>query len=208
MVTLDHNIRLVSLQFSFSNPGVIPASVKRLERETADEMIKRKSQKTGILVIQPVENVSLVEFLHDLEKVGFEMVDAFYKERIDRKDPRGNRTYHMVRFLFARHEFVNISDVFKKAQRVVRDELKSICEVAMWRVRVFSNPFYKNGEQIPNQRALSINLEARKPLFAPDGKPITIWQKDGDGWRIGEAPVPIQADFQLRIIDDTIGFFK
>jgi hypothetical protein len=175
VVALNGTVRLVALQFSFSNPDAIPATVKCQDRETQEERVVRKSHSSGVMVIDPTEKCSLVEFLGELEASGYEMVDAFYKERIDAKDPRGKRSYHMVRFLFARREFVELSDEFKKVRDIIRTELRSICETAMWRVRSFSNPFYKNGEEISDQRVVSVNLEARTPLFRPDGQPVTVW---------------------------------
>lgn len=204
MVALNGSVRLVAIQFSFSNPDVIPSSVKRLNRETQEERVERKNHSSGVVVIEPTEKCSSVEFLGELEAAGYEMVDAFYKERIDPKDPRGKRTYHMVRFLFARHKFVELSDEFKKVRDVIRAELRSICESAMWRVRSFSNPFYKNGEEIPDQRTVSINLEVRQPLFRPDGQPVTVWQKDENGERVGDAPLPLKASYCLHIVDDAI----
>jgi len=204
MVALDSTVRLVALQFSFSNPDVIPTTVKCQDRETPEERVERKNYLGGIMVIEPTEKCSLVEFLKELEAAEYEMVDAFYKERIDAKDPRGKRTYHMVRFLFARCEFAELSDEFKEMRDVSRAELQSICEAAMWRVRSFSNRFYKNGEEIPNQRAVNINLEVRQPFFRPDGQPVTVWQKDENGKRVGDAPLPIKADHCLRIVDDAV----
>lgn len=204
MVALNGTVRLVALQFSFSNPDAIPATVKRQDRETPEERVERKNHSSGVMVIEPTEKCSLVEFLGELEAAGYEMVDAFYKERIDAKDPRGKRSYHMVRFLFARREFVDLSDEFKKVRDTIRAELRSICEAAMWRVRSFSNPFYKNGEEIPDQRAVSVNLEARQPLFRPDGQPVTVWQKDENGKRVGDAPLPLKADYSLRIVGDAV----
>jgi hypothetical protein len=203
MVALN-GTRLVALQFSFSNPDVIPPTVKRLGRETPEERVLRKSRASGVMVIEPTERCSLVELLGELEAAGYEMVDAFYQERIDAKDPRGKRTYHMVRFLFAHREFVELSDEFKKTRDIIRAELRSMCESAMWRVRAFSNPFYKNGEEIPDQHAVSINLEARQPLFRPDGQPVTVWQKDENGKKVGGAPRPIKPDYCLRIVGDAI----
>ncbi len=203
MVALN-GVRLVTLQFSFSNPDVIPMTVKRQYRETPEERAERKSHSSGIMVIEPAEKCSLVEFLGELEAAGYEMVDALYKERIDGKDLCGKRTYHMVRFLFARREFVELSDEFKKVRDVIRAELRNICEAAMWRIRSFSNPFYKNGEEIPDQRAVSINLEARQPLFHPDGRPVTMWQKDENGKRLGDAPRPLTANRCLLISDNVI----
>lgn len=110
----------------------------------------------------------------------------------------------MVLFLFARREFVELSDEFKKVRDIIRTELRSICEATMWRVRSFSNPLYKNGEEIPDQRAVSINLEARQPLFRPDGQPVTVWQNDENGKRVGDAPLPIKADYCLRIVGGAV----
>jgi len=204
VVALDGTVRLVALQFSFSNPDAIPASVKRLNLETQEERMERKNHSSGVMVIEPTEKCSLAEFLGELEAAGYEMVDGFYKERIDAKDPRGKRTYHMVRFLFARREFVELSDEFKKVRDTIRAELLSICETAMWRVRSFSNPFYQNGEEIPDQRAVSVNLEARQPLFRPDGQPVTVWQKDENGKRVGDAPLPLKGDYCLHIVGDAV----
>jgi hypothetical protein len=204
VVALNGTVRLVALQFSFSNSDAIPVSVKHLDRETQEERMERKSYLSGVMVIKPTEKCFLAEFLVELEAAGYEMVDAFYKERIDGKDPRGKRTYHTVRFLFARREFAELSDEFKKVRHTVRVELMSICESAMWRIRSFLNPFYKNGEEISDQRAVSINLEVRQPLFRPDGQPVTMWQKDEKGRRVGDAPLPIMADYCLRIVNDAI----
>lgn len=203
-MVLNDSVRLVMLQFNFSNPDAIPPSVKRLDKETQQEHVERKGRASGVMVIAPTERCSLVECLGQLETAGYEMVDALYKERIDQKDPRRNRTYHMVRFTFARHEFADVSDEFEEVRDAIRADLQTICEKAMWRVRAFNNPFYANGEEVADQRSLSINLEARQPLFQPDGTPVKVWQKDTDGRRVGEAPLPLKADYCLRIVGDAV----
>ena len=202
MIALNSSVRMVTLQFSFSNPDAVPQTVKRSEQETPDERNERKSHSSGVMVIKPTERCSIAEFLGELEAAGYEIVDAFYKERINAKDPHRERVYHMVRFLFARRELVNLSDEFKKMRDNVRIALSEMCRVALWRVRVFSNPFYKNGEEILDQRAVIINLEARKPLFHPDGQPVIVWQKDKNGERVGDAPLPLKPDYYLRIVGD------
>jgi hypothetical protein len=195
------NARLVvMLQFSFSNPDVVPAVAKRMAQETPEEQVKRKSYSNGVVLIEPTERCSLAKLLGELEAAGYEMVDAFYKKRIDAKDPHGKRMYHMSRFLFARREFVELSDEFKKVREAIRTELRSICESAMWRVRSFSNPFYKNGVEIPNQRAVSINLEGRRPLFNSAGNRLKVWQRNTLSEKVGTAPLPIQPTHELRII--------
>ena len=206
MVALN-GVRLVAFQFSFSNPNIVPHSLKQLERkgETLEEQNERKAREgSGSMIIKPTENCSLVQFLDNLKGAGYEMVDAFYQSRIDPKDPRGRRMYHMMRFLFVRHEDVDISDEFKKVRNVIGAELREICTQALWRVRAFRNPFFKGGEEISGQRALSVNLEARKPLFYPDGQPITVWQKDEKGYRVGDKPQAIKPDYCLHIKDDAV----
>ena len=205
MVTLNGNVPIVMLQFSFSNCKAIPISVKRLNRESKEERVQRKIHPSnGVMVIEPTEKCSLAEFLGDLEAAGYELVDGFYKERIDAKDPGNKRTYHMVRFFFARREFAELFDESRTVRDNIRIELQNMCEGALWRVRSFSNPFYGKGEEIFNQCAMSINLEARQPLFRPDGQPVTVWQKDENGKRVGEAPLPLKADYRLRILGDVV----
>lgn len=204
MATLDASVRLVTLQFSFSNPEAIPAGVKQRAQETVQERVERKSRTSGMMVMEPTKDVSLTEFLGELEAAGYEMVDAFCKERLDAKDPRGRRTYHMVRFIFARHEFVNISEEFRKIRESIRAEIQEMCQAAFWRVRMFLNPFYQNGEETADQRVLSINLEARQPRFLPNGQPVTLWQKDENGRRVGNSPLPIQPDHHLRLVNNAV----
>src|SRR5665647_3838956 len=103
----------------------------------------------------------------------------------------------MVRFLFAHHEFAQPSDKFKNVRDFVRVEFQRICRSALWRTRLFSNPFYQHGAEILGQRSVSINLEARQPLFHPDGQPIKMWQKDERGRRVGESPLSLKPDYYL-----------
>lgn len=204
MATLDASVRLVTLQFSFSNPEAIPAGVKQRAQETIEERVERKSRSSGTMVMEPTENCSVAEFIDELGAAGYELVDAFCKERLDAKDPRGQRTYHTARFVFARHEFVNISEEFKKVQGAIQAEIQEMCRAAFWRVRMFLNPFYQNGEEIADQHALSINLESRKPRFLPNGQPVLVWQKDEHGRRVGDSPLPLQPSHHLRLVQNAV----
>lgn len=196
--------RWIALQFSFSNQNVIPSGIRNLERETGDGREERKNHCTGTQVVEPILNCDLANFPANLEAAGYELVGAHCQERIDAKGRIGK--YWMVRFVFVRREFVIPSDEFRKVRGIVRLGLMEMCRVAMWRVRIFSNPFFQNGEEVSGQRAISINMEARRPLYCPDGQPVTVWQKDEYGDRVGDAPLPIQPDFHLRLQDGKISF--
>lgn len=210
MVRLDSSVRLIVVQFSCSNSDAIPKGVmRRAERETPKEGRERRKRSSGYLVIEPTENCSLIEFRRGLEAVDYRLVDAFYQERPKPKDSRGKEMYHIARFLFARNEFVaDLSDEFTGACDKIRAALSWMYLRAMWRVRVFSNPFYEQGKEIPGQRVLSINLEARKPFFRPDGNPVTVWQKDESDKRLDDAPLPLKAEHRLLVMDNVIKLVK
>lgn len=203
MVTLDGSVRLVGMQFSFSNINIVPESLKKRELESLEERNERKTREgSGEMVITLTENSSLAEFLNDLEVAGYELVDTFYQPRVHPKNPR--IIYHMMRFLFARHEYADPSEEFKGVRNAISAELLKICEQAMWRVRAYLNPFFTDNEQIPGYHALSINLKGRKPLFLPDGQPVVVWQKDKEGNRVGDAPLSLRPDYHLRIDTNAI----
>lgn len=196
MVALDHSIRMISLQFSFSNPKLVPESIQRLEHETLQKRTEREGAIPGQLMIKPVMGCSISRVVDELEASGYILADALYKPRIVHN--RAKKTYHMVRFLFVRQEFAEISDFFRAKREDILHDLAIICRDAMWRVRCYKNHFFLRGEMIKGQYFLSINLEARQPLFLPDGQPVRVWQKDEDGQRIGEAPQPVKPAFILR----------
>jgi hypothetical protein len=50
-------------------------------------------------------------------------------------------------------------------------ELQEIVQLALWRIRMYKNPHFSKGVAIVGQKALSINLEVRRPLYTPDGRP-------------------------------------
>ena len=139
------NARLVMLQFSFSNPGVIPAAVKKLENEAPEEWFARKARYgTSAYLIEPVENVSLSKLLAGVEQAGYQLTDAFYRPRLDQKE----RTYHTARFVFCRPEHANPCPELAEKRELIRSELGKMCEQAAWRVRAYLNPFFQKGEEV------------------------------------------------------------
>ena len=201
---LNDNIPMISLQFSFNNPEVIPVLVGHRSNETTEERVVRKNHTSGQLVIEPTEKCSITTVFTGVESTGYELVDAFHQERIDPKDPTGKRRYHMVRFQFARSETAQISDEFRAIRDQIHYELQDICGNAHWRVRAFLNPLYRNGEEVQGKNAVSINFEARSPLFRPDGTPVLVWQKDEGGNRFGNAPVPPKANRDLVVVNGEV----
>ena len=204
MIALDRSVRLVGVQFGFSNPKLIPASMRCLKPETSDEREKRKTSSQEAHVLGPITNVSVVVFLHDLESSGFTLVNAYCKTCVDSKYHDRRKAYHRARFIFARPEHAIIPDVFKEHRDQVRRELYAFSRSAAWLVRVFLYPFQQNGQPSPDQTVLNFSLVNRIPLYQSNGQHIMVWQKDGSDMRIGAAPVPLRPKACLRIVSGTI----
>ena len=116
-------------------------------------------------------------------------MEALYQKRHDPKNPA--KPYHMVRFVFAKKEFSKPEESFEKKKNLLEEEFLFLCRTSLWRVRGFSNPYFENEKEIEGMRAISVNAEARVPLFYPDGKPVLVRDKDANGNKIGEKSHPI-----------------
>jgi len=203
MAGLDlDSARLAIVQFSLHNWNIIPPFLLNTKRgiETLFEQQERKERHTGVALFDPVENVSIVKFLRDnLQGSGFELVNEFCQPRLDLKDGAGKRTYPMVRFEFVPGKYVtNLNEEFMAKRELLLGGLYTMVTEAAWRVRAYENKFYGNGQVVPGEKALSINLDVRVPLFE-DGRPRLVWKKGPNGERIGDAPVPLKPAFSFCV---------
>jgi hypothetical protein len=196
---LGKNVRVVSLQFSFSNARFIPEGIRRVSSETDEERISRKTvtEAQGVLCIPPSEKCSVAGIEDTLNRYKYFLCDAFTKSR----QANNGAYYQMVRFIFVYDKYV---ESFPSIQERLDMEagLKKLSEEAMWRLRAFDNPYFRD-PSFGTDRAYSINLEVREPLFE-GGQPRTIWPKDQNGQRTGEPKVALKPDHQLVIADGSI----
>ena len=207
VIPLDWTTRLVFFQFSFSNPKLVPASVRRLEQETREQSKERAARKTnkdnGVReIIPPTTNVTLFTTFDfdDMGAQGYELVDAFYQPRV-RSD---GTVYHAVRYTFCRQSFVNdLNGEFLQARPWILAELQELC-LALWRVRASLCPFFENDTPIHGQSVVSVNMELRVPMFGPDGRQLTGWKTDPSGRKIGNAPALIWPEHELVVRDWTL----
>lgn len=197
---LNGTVRLVMLQFSFSNVRALPAGLFEKEQETLDELTARRSGVKGVQFIEPIQDVSLFQFLLDLVKAGYVLVDAFFQMR---SSARGQQ-YPVVRFIFAAKESARRDGEFARHKQNAENALLQMCQEAMWRVRAFLNPFFKDGLLVDGQHAISINLEARNPLLDGEGNPLMRWEKDENGEKVGDKPFPLEPKLFLHIDDGNI----
>lgn len=194
-IVLSDEVRMVVLQLSFTNANALPLWVRDAEAEKVQAAKARKARHTGRLVVSPVERVSLAELARGLEAAGYKLVDAFKQCRVD---PQKMQSYWSVRFVFALERLEDFDH-----RNAIRGELQKLLDQAYWRVRIFLNPFYQNGEEVPGYQALSVNLEARVPVLDRNGKSILARERNAQSNKAGE-PVPLSPDFEALVHDNMI----
>lgn len=191
-----NDVRIISVQFSFSNPKVVLSALKQRKDETVQENARRRLKNEhgdGYVIIKPTENCSLSKLPDELRMTGYKLVDAFEQKR-----PKSGRPYRIARFLFSREEQAAKLEFERKMRKDVACFIY-LCNSALWRAKAFSNLFYGDGGAPTGERVVNIVLGTRQPLFHPDGTPVTVWQKGEDGERVGDGPRPLSAEYYLRI---------
>lgn len=161
---LDKSVRIVMLQFSFSDLDAIPSTVKSLARSPVVYDASQKKKRTGTVIFSDIENCLLSSFMLELEKNNYEITSAFCQKRTSVKKPLPDIVNHIVRFCFARHEHVNISENFRQIRPALRTELQWICDSALWKLDLYRNPFYWEKGEDRNFFTISVDLKNRQPL--------------------------------------------
>lgn len=200
--------KLLVIQFAFSNPAAIPAQLRNafLDEKTVDDEEKRFIRSnlggSGITAIEATKNVSLAEFVGSIKEAGWTLVAYNHEIRPNLKDPRGKTFYHALRFVFAREDTADAR--MKELQPMFLGVLRVIAEEAMWTATTYQNPFYQKKEAVPGATHIVVNAVGRQPYCDGDGTPRTEWQKDSEGNRVGEKPLPIKPAKKLAYSDETI----
>jgi hypothetical protein len=167
------------MQFSFSNQEHVPISIKDLKRESLERTVERsernKHANSGSVQLWDAEKHATADTLISKLPVGLVdanliLVNAMYQERNNVN--HDGTTYHTVVFFWSPEQFATPDDMFlRRFMPIAFAELQGICDLALWRVRAFRNPYYENGAIVPGHMSYSLNLEVRSPLFDLDGKP-------------------------------------
>jgi len=196
---LDQRARLLKMQFSFSNPSIISPLIPCFADETVSSHVVRKQARAGRRIIDPVKNVNIAGFVHDLEHANWRLCNARRQKRVNiGVDKRSKiRHYHMVRFIFAPTDSVFIASDLVDSIADIRANLLEICKTSLWRVRAY-DMLYCGENASPDDRMISINFELRVPLVDSDGQEIRQWRRGQRGGQLGRSPVPIQPQFELR----------
>lgn len=172
--------RMITLQFSFPNDDAVPIGLRSMKSETEEMATARRNgckSPAGVDLLNGAypEKTNLVDFPISIVRNGYVLVNALYQSRRDQHD--SSKTYHMIRFAFARKNFEDLSDErlqkFLPYRGLMLAELQEVCSLAFWRVRLFRNQYYREGNPT-GHNAISINLEGRRPLFERDNPNLVV----------------------------------
>lgn len=187
--------KVVALQFRFPKASAIPQFLWQMVRKVSRH--GKPASATGTRVISPTEGTSAIAVLEDLDALKYTMVDAICEER--RNEGGADGVHYVIRFVFAAPSSgMKPSLTFVRRQSIIRRELQEIAESALWRVKAFANPFMQGGYVVDGATAANIVFDGRQPFVQGDGQPVTVWQRDATGERIGDAPIPLAPRFHLR----------
>lgn len=196
MVKIDISAQLVLVQFTLANAGALPAHLRQRTQTQA-----RTAGAAGTEIVPEGEKTSLAEVPAQLEALGFELVDGHFEVK-----PRERRHAWKVQYAFARKgSGREPHPQFAPLREAAQAELNMLMNDAFWRVRVFLNPLFHTGQPVEGKSAICIEADSRLARLHPNGSPVTVWQRDAAGEKVGEAPLPLAPERILRIADSDLG---
>lgn len=197
-------VQMVLIQINAQNPDALPHAVRFQEQERPLEAAARRDRNetraNGRQVVPPTPDCSLADFLGQIHAAGFTIIDAFRQRRLHQNK---SGVYHTCRFTLVRRSSADAQSTDPTGYSLAdaHDGLARVLVEGLYQVRIYLNPvFDKDHQPIPGAFCLSINLDARRPLYYPDGKRITIWEKV-NGRKV---KVPLEGRARLACANNTI----
>lgn len=175
--------RVITLQFSFNNPFIIPWDLNSLDQESLVQSAQRKQQsEKGSMSHNLMPGSKNNKFqdtkiddklVVNLVNRGYELISLKYQER---QQTSGYGTYHMTRYTFAHRNYIEhdseIIQEIKPRRGVVLAQLYDFIQLAYWQIRAYRNPYFDNGEVVEDQKAISLNFDGRTPIL--DGSELPL----------------------------------
>ncbi|MCF6276848.1 MAG: hypothetical protein L3J07_03315 [Candidatus Magasanikbacteria bacterium] len=202
--TLGENIPMMMVVIRVSNPECIPKCILESTKQPKKEKISK-----GVEFISPQKNGEAqvgAHLLHqDINASGYKIVRACWEQKLNEHD----KLYYLVRFEFVRNELLR--EKMEELEEVIK-ALETMLNSALWKVRVFRNPYFKNGEIQRGNSTISLNLNSRTPLhkenwiFDPELqkmvfkkiKPTMRWEKNKKGEKIKKIPLTAKERLVIR----------
>jgi len=192
LTTVNAKDREISLQFSFTSQEKIPQFLEDLPEEDMTGAMARKQlneKGTGVDLTGGKFREKMVDVRSlpaGLSQMNYELVGAWKQERKQTKEGWGKgKSYWMIRFRFRHKDYLDeyrakMGATPEAAETAWQEmvakrpillcELVTICSLAFWQVRAWRNPWYQDGQLLPDVYNISLNFEGRQPLYEYEPK--------------------------------------
>ncbi len=202
---LGSEVRVVQLNLRTNIGGQLPVQAWNNSEWIGDKNAAKANastqQETGERFIAQSERATIfVGFSEALKRSGYTLVHVG-KRIVNTED---GKTQYVLRYTFGcvTREEKHLRRLGEELSR----ELEVYAAEALWNVQAFRNPYYRDGMEVEGQRVITIDINARKPLFEmKEGKQesVMVWSggRDKMGKGVGEK-VPLAAKLFLDVSDE------
>lgn len=184
--------KTLSLRALLPNVGI---PLRRILQKSVQSASKPDA---GTLLLEETGDFSPRTLLSDLTQSGYVLINTRCEAWMSRK-----RSLYAVLFVFAHrdNDASIVSPWFSQMREDLEHELDRALQNAIWqRVRIFSNPIFDAGVEIPGIRSATIVLDQRQSLHQPNGEPVMIFPTEDD------LPIPITPAHLIRFTNSTLYF--
>jgi len=186
ILSITKGVNKLLIRFTVSNPKYVPRFLRIPEVNGNG----RTRQIPGKVILEQLEKCSFANLISQLNVAGFTLVDAMHQRKagVDYGKP-----FSVISFVFVKEELAEIAPEDVPYIRVADDALVELLKGSAWRTKAYKNV-------VEDGLAVSINLGARFSLLKPNGSPVMVWQKNGNGNKDTRLPkIPIQPDHKIQL---------
>lgn len=158
---LDPSLRLLVIEFSFTNGDLLRPFVPYRDRST-----RRNKKNTGQKIFEKIPNICGDQFPGDLADSGFVLVDAW---QFSQSQGATRRDRHTLRFTFAPSNHSCVSEEFSVIQQRCWKLFSDMLKGVTWTASGYVNPFYRDQKEVPGCATIALNFSMRDPLDPVSG---------------------------------------
>ena len=193
----------IVIQMKLQAKYPLSASTRRAVKKAEAPKVAPTRPAGKLILEEKVVSFSPLPLIADFKKSGYRMIALSVEERGTR-----NSTHYMVRATFGlMSEGAVVSASFLALRDVYERDFTELLKRSIWsQLQAFENPVFEQGAVVERRYWVSVVLEGRKALWQPDGTLVTVWAKDANDERIGDAPLPLKPSYWLRLRGDYLEF--
>jgi hypothetical protein len=163
-ISILSSVQMLLIQFNLPLKKIIPFFV----RENKEKMMEIGKDLAGENTYSSRGKISIRSIWDEALRLGFKLVDVYYRELTDKKDL--SKTFYTVYFMFGRGNDATVSEDVKKNHDAARTMLFNLSKGSIWRMKAFLNPLIVEGSEIAGKKAVSMVCSwGSKVVMKPGG---------------------------------------